>query len=350
MNILILISTLNYGGAEKQVMLDANMLSKEHTIYLCTFYGGPLEGQLSDKVRKTQVKKSSYFTTAIRIARLVKKNDIQIIHAHLFASSVIAALASLICKVKVIWHMHGHRYEDENNGQRTLSLLSKLPQVRKLLFVSTELIGYFADQGYKFPAKKCMLMFNSSQLQASKKTRSDGDNFVIGFIGRLVELKRVEFLLELAAWMKAKGLSDFCIDIVGDGPELKKLKEMSLQLKVDDKVNFRGFQSDTASYYATFDLFILPSREECLSLALIDAGMLGIPSIAFQVGGNDEIIKQGETGYIVNQKEELFEKTYYLYTNKNERISMGKAAGSYCSSVFGEEHHLKALLSVYAGI
>jgi L-malate glycosyltransferase len=350
MNILILISSLNYGGAEKQAVLDANMLCEEHNVCLVTFYGGPLEKQVSPKASLLRLRKSNYITTALNLINIVRKYNIQIIHAHLFASSVIAALSGLFCKVKVIWHFHGHRYEDEQNGNKTLTWLSWLPHIRKLLFVNTELIGYFNQKGYRFPVAKSMLMYNSSQLHVTSKTNEKNSTFSIGYIGRIVELKRVEYLVELAAWLKLKELTNFCIEIVGDGPLLPNLKELSLQLSVDDKINFRGFQTDTAAYYSSFDLFILPSREECLSLALIDAGVCGIPAIAFKVGGNDEIIKQGETGYIILTKEELFDKTLYLYNNPDERIRMGIAASSFCNATFGETPHMNELNVLYKSI
>ena len=350
MNILILVSTLNFGGAEKQALLDANMLSKVHNVYFATFYGGELEAQLSKEVKINKFRKTNYIQTAIQIASFVHKNNIHLIHAHLFASSVISALAGLLSGVKVIWHFHGHRYEEEQKGKRALSLLSRLPNVKKLLFVNTELIEYYHLEGYRFPKNKCMLMHNSSQQYTPLPDQDTKDKLIIGFIGRIVELKRVEYMVELAAWLKKKGLMNFSVDIIGDGPELNNLKELSIQLNIDDKIFFRGFQSDTLLYYSTFDLFILPSREECLSLALIDAGVFGIHAIAFQVGGNDEIINDGETGYIIQTKEALFEKTYYLLSNPEERSRMKKLAQSYCKSKFGETTHLETLLSLYKSI
>ncbi|NVO21370.1 MAG: glycosyltransferase [Bacteroidetes bacterium] len=350
MNILILVSSLNYGGAEKQALLDANMLSTGQNVYLCSFFGGPLEQQIQPGVKLLRVQKSGYFKTALSIARLVKEHNIQIIHAHLFASSVISALASLLTSVSVIWHFHAHRFESPSKGKATLKWLSRLRSVKKLLFVNTELRDYFLGDHYGFPVKKCIIMYNSAQQHPAEVHFHQGKPIRIGFIGRLVELKRVEFLVELAGWLKSRDCNDFEIEIVGDGPEKERLEKISSEAGVSDKVHFMGFRSDTANFYAKFDLFILPSREECLSIALIDAGVWGIPSIAFAVGGNDEIIRNGVTGYIVQTKDELFDKVKYLMDQPAEREQMSKAAKEFCGSVFGEETHLASLTNLYKGI
>ncbi len=350
MNILILISSLNYGGAEKQALLDANMLSQEHTVYLGTFFGGKLEEQLLPEVTLIRIEKSNYLSTAFKLIHLVKQHKIQIIHAHLFASSVISAIASLFADNSVIWHFHAHRYENPTKGKSILKWLSHLRKVKKLLFVNTELMEYYQKENYGFPVNKCAILYNSTQQSPVPGKVKEEEKIKIGFIGRIIELKRVEYLIELAQWLKSKNIDSFEILIVGDGPEKEKLQRRATQAKVSDLIRFEGFQLGTPKYYAQFDIFILPSREECLSIALIDAGVWGIPSIAFSTGGNDEIIKNGITGYIVKTKEELFEKTRLLMNNQALRITMGNDAQTLCRSLFDETKHLESLNSIYTGI
>jgi glycosyltransferase involved in cell wall biosynthesis len=350
MNILILVSTLNFGGAEKQAVLDANMLSLGHTVYLASFKGGPLQEQVLDNVTIRQFEKTNYISTAFRILNFVKKHNIQIIHAHLFASSVISTLASLFTRISVVWHFHAHRYENPTKGKLILRWLSKLRTVKRLLFVNTELMEYYLKEDFGFPSHKCEIMYNSTQQLKTIKLPKSDHMLKIGFIGRLVELKRVEYLVELAKWLKANNFNNFEIIIVGDGPEKGRLEQMSIENRVQENVIFAGFQIDTAKYYSQFDIFILPSREECLSIALIDAGVWAIPSIAFQVGGNDEIIKNEVTGYIVKSKEELFEKVQFLIDNPSICNQMGNEAQNFCISLFGEDTHRGALNSLYAEI
>ncbi|MGK7393553.1 MAG: glycosyltransferase family 4 protein [Candidatus Cyclobacteriaceae bacterium M3_2C_046] len=343
MHILILVSSLNFGGAEKQAVLDANMLSQKHQVTFAVFETGKLAESLNPGVKLVELKKDNYLKTALRLTRLIRHNHIDIIHNHLFAPMVISALSSLKVQVPVIWHFHGHHFEV---NKPTLSILSRLPQVKKLLFVCDPLRQYFMEH-FHFPARKTDIVYNSTQSgKFSMNGTLDMNRFNIGFIGRLVGLKRVEYLLELAGVLKNEQISDFNIHILGDGPERASLEEKASQLNVTREVRFWGFQTDLVRFYNQFDLFILPSQEEALSLSLIDAGSTGLPSIAFDVGGNKEIIQDQQTGYIVDSKQELFTRTLQLYHDQALRQKMGDAALSY-SKVFSEEAHLEKLESIY---
>ncbi|MGD0342431.1 MAG: glycosyltransferase family 4 protein, partial [Bacteroidales bacterium] len=151
----------------------------------------------------------------------------------------------------------------------------------------------------------------------------------------------------LAQYLIRNKFINFRILIVGDGEQRNMLEQEVSNNKIGDYISFVGFQEDVVKYYNRFDLFVNPSREECLSIALIDAGMCGIPSIAFDVGGNNEIILNGQTGYIVNAKEEFFSKVFSLVNEKTLQIEMGKKAKEHCFKHFSEEVHLQQLESLY---
>jgi len=347
MNILFLISTLNFGGAEKQAVADANLLCKKHEVLLISFTGGPLKEQLNEKVTHLCLKKGNYIKTAYRLARLVKKNKIQIIHSSLFASMNIAALSGFFARVNVIWSFHSHEYDIPLKSKLSYRMFSRLPWVKKIIFVSVELKDFFLKR-FHLPEKKAGVLYNSTSFIKSKKTCNKQNNiFNIGYVGRLIVLKRVHYLVELAEYLVKNKMYDFKIHIIGDGPEKQRLVEYAGKLKLKEKIIFHGFQSDTEAYYETFDLFINPSKEECLSLALIDAGIKGIPAIAFNVGGNNEIVLNNKTGYIVNTKDELFTKCIYLYRNDTIRMKFGEQAILHCDKNFSEDAHYSKLLDIY---
>lgn len=342
MNILLLVSSLNFGGAEKQAVLDANMLAGSAKVYLGMFEDGDLRELLSDQVEVVKFEKDGYLSTAGRLARFIKEKKISVVHNHLYAPMIISALASIRVKVPVIWHFHGHHFEVR---RLPLNILSKLPTVKRAVFVCSALARYF-EKEYWFPKKKISVLYNSSQIRKLPELKPKDNVLRIGFIGRVVKLKRIQYLVALATHLKHKGINDFEIMIVGDGPERQKLEDFAKDGKVADKVKFLGFRTDIEQLYNQFDLFVLPSEEEALSLALIDAGMCGIPSLAFDVGGNSEIIKHGETGFIVNSVDELKEKTMLLYQDESLRQKMGEKAAEF-TSIFNEENHRNSLLELY---
>jgi glycosyltransferase involved in cell wall biosynthesis len=225
--------------------------------------------------------------------------------------------------------------------------LARLTSVKKICFVSQELIHYFQKRGFNFSQDKVKLLYNNATIQPSFENKSKSNKIVIGYIGRLVCLKRVEYLIELAQFLICNKFVDFHLQIVGDGDQRNLLEQEVLEKELQAFVSFVGFQKNVEKYYTGFDLFVNPSKEECLSIALIDAGMYGIPSIAFDVGGNNEIIINSQTGYIVNTKEEFFERVFSLLDDKNLREDMSKKATEHCLIHFSTEVHLQKLENLY---
>jgi len=349
MTVLFLISSLNYGGAEKQAVLDANMLSKEHNVFLGCFKSGPLEDLLDKKIKLISVKKNNYLTAVLRLIKVIRANHIKVIHSSLFASMIISALSSIITKVNVFWHFHSHEYDLPFWNGQLYKLLGKLNGVKKILFVNSELKAYLNSQ-FKFPVWKTGVLYNTASVKHSSKIKTSCNECIIGYIGRLVELKRVDLLVGLAEFLILKGYIGFKVNIIGDGAERQNLENIAAKKNLNGYIKFEGFRTDTEEYYNKMDIFVLPSQEECLSMSAIDAGAKGIPIVAFNIGGNSEIINPGKTGFVVNTKEEFFEKIYYLVTNKNIREQMGKEASVYCSDKFGEENHLAKLNALYKEI
>ena len=191
------------------------------------------------------------------------------------------------------------------------------------------------------------MLYNNATITPPLEKKKENSKIIIGYTGRLVSLKRVEYLVELAQYLISNKFSDFQIRIVGDGDQRTMLEKESLKNGLQSYISFVGFQNDVEKYYTGFDLFVNPSREECLSIALIDAAMCGIPSVAFDVGGNNEIILDSQSGYIVKTKEEFFEKVLFLVKNKRLSDEMGKKATEHCRKHFSEDVHLQKLESLY---
>ena len=347
MTIAYVISSFNYGGAEKQTVLDANMMVSENEVFFFYFTDGPQMEILDKAVHIIQLHKWNYLSTSYNLARQIKKHNIQIVHSSLFASMIISALSSLLCNVNIIWHFHSHEYDLPLLHQKSFKWLARLSSIRKICFVNTELIQYYQEKGFFFPQHKIQLLYNNAVVQTSGIRAKKNDKRIIGYIGRLVSLKRVEYLIELAQFLVNKQYTDFQIQIVGDGKQRVQLEHASSKNGMQSYVSFLRFNNDVDKFYAGFDIFVNPSQEECLSIALIDAGICGIPSVAFDVGGNNEIIKNNESGYIVKHKEEFFEKILLLLNRKNLREEMGKKAIEHCQKHFTAEVHFQQLQNLY---
>lgn len=347
MNIAFCISSLKYGGAEKQAVLDANLMSDHHTVFLICFQKGPLEKLLSENVNLICVRKDNYLFTAARLGKILKSRKILYVHSSLFAAMVTTSIASIFLRhITVFWHFHSHEFSLPLLNIWLYRLLGRIPTVRKILFVNSELRSSLSDR-FGFPEKKTDILYNVTSLESSSESRKNDNLCTIGYVGRLVGLKRVHLLIECADLLLKLGINGFQILIVGDGPERRNLEKTVGQLGLEKFVEFAGFQVETGTYYKRMEVFALASEEECLSMAAIDAGAMGIPVVAFSVGGNSEIIDDGRTGFIVNTKEEFYEKIHTLVSDKSMRIRMGRDAMEHCSEKFGKHKHIEKLNALY---
>lgn len=352
-NYLFIISSLHFGGAETQTVADANMLAESGTansIHLLYFSDGPLSNRLNPSIHKVLFSKTNYFTTAYQLAKYTADHKIDIIHAALFAPMITAALASLWSKAKIIWHFHSHEYDMPFKSKMAFKYLARLPQVKSILFVSEELRTYFLRK-LNLPEHKLETLYNHSEITILPTNITPINKVHIGFIGRVIPIKRIELLIQLAQFLlNNKKNEAFLIHIVGDGSALNQLKRQVEEAGLNPFFVFHGFQNKVADYYSRFDIFINPSSEECLSIAMIDAAMYGLPIVAFNVGGNSEIVEHSHTGFIVDDISAFNRNTLELINDLNLRKEQGLKARNKASTYFGIENHKKKLLSIYNNI
>lgn len=348
MRIAVIISSLPFGGAEKQTIIDAGLLSKAHKVFFIVFKNGPLAEQLPAEVELIVLKKTDYFSTARRLTRVLKSKRIDVVHAHLYAPMVISSLSSLWHNIPVICNFHGHAYDSNYYQKLVPALVSRLPAVKKILFPASELKDYYRAEKIRFPERKEQVFFNSGQFLSRQPYKDNGGETVtIGYIGRIVPLKRIHLLVRLAKELKEEGIKQVRIGIVGNGDSLPTIQEQARLEGVDDIIDFHGFQTDTARYYKQFSIFALPSEEECLSLSLIDAQLIGLPCVAFDVGGNRDIVQHGKSGYIVQEPREFLDQLKVLINDPELRNEMGRRAIEQSSEKFSQSGRADRLENLY---
>jgi len=114
--------------------------------------------------------------------------------------------------------------------------------------------------------------------------------------------------------------------VVGNGESEQQLKKAVNELMLQDKVSFLGFRRDVPELMASSDIFILTSRHEGLTRALMEAMAVGLPIIATDVRGNRDLVKSGENGYLVplDDAEQTAIAIERLINSGNLRRSMGE--------------------------
>jgi glycosyltransferase involved in cell wall biosynthesis len=125
------------------------------------------------------------------------------------------------------------------------------------------------------------------------------DEFVVGFVGRLVPIKQVHVLVDAIALVQRE-LAVRLI-ITGDGPERASLDARARAAGVGSITTFAGWRDDLVATYAPLDAFALTSKNEGTPVALIEAMAAGVPVLATAVGGVPDVVTDGETGVLTGQ-------------------------------------------------
>ncbi len=161
------------------------------------------------------------------------------------------------------------------------------------------------------------------------------------FVGRLAEKKGVEYLLRAMPGIR-DAILEAKLTVVGDGPRLSALQDEASSLGIGDAVTFTGAvpNSDLPGYYREADVFVAPSviaesgDTEALGVVLLEAAGCGLPIVASRVGGILDVIKDRETGLLVDEKspEQIGLRVVELLQNRELASRLGSAALSYMNS------------------
>jgi len=223
-------------------------------------------------------------------------------------------------------------------GTRAKEYLIFLGASPEKVFISYNTIDttFFKRQSLKLRNKK-----NELKNELGIKNKS-----VVLFVGRLIKVKNLEYLIN--AYSKLKEKKDVALLIVGDGPLREGLKDFCKTKNIKD-VFFVGFKQkeELPKYYAVSDLFVLPSRQEVWGLVLNEAMASGLPVIATnKVGGSKDLIKEGLNGYIVESGniKQLHDAMKKILSNPKLAKLMGEKSQELIDKKFTIKHAAKGFI------
>ncbi|MBL7071167.1 MAG: glycosyltransferase family 4 protein [Candidatus Omnitrophica bacterium] len=314
MRILHLATHLNMGGIGRYVTNLAKAFKKKgHTVFVASS-GGELERVLSDEGIKhiyVDIRTKSELSPKLLgsykvLRRLIREENIDLIHAHTRVAQVIAALLSSREKVPYVTTCHG--FFKNRLGRRLFGCWGARA-VAISEAVRDQLTGSF-----KIPEERVALIHTGIEMErftrdvlpgekdSIKRGLDLGGEHVIGTIGRLSPVKGQEILIKAARKLTAE-FPDIKVLLVGDGPDENRLRRLSTKLGLDGATVFTGSIEDTARIIQAIDVFVLPSVAEGLGLSLIEAMASGKACIASRVGGAANIIEDGVTGILVRPQD-----------------------------------------------
>jgi glycosyltransferase involved in cell wall biosynthesis len=171
---------------------------------------------------------------------------------------------------------------------------------------------------------------------------------ILGTVGRLAPEKGHMLLLNALAILRQNGVVFHAI-MIGDGVLKEELIQKTQIFHLEDCVSWVGSQTNVPDWLPFFDLFILPSQWEGISLALLEAMAADLPIVATSVGGTPEVVKNGVTGFLVPASEpvSLAAAIRKLIENPALRKEMGQAGKVYCQQNYDIDLIVKKIDSLY---
>lgn len=191
-------------------------------------------------------------------------------------------------------------------------------------------------------------------VEARLRTRELGSaalsDMVLVHVGSLSPEKNHPALIRLLARLRHRGIAAR-LWLLGEGPDRAAVERYAEEAGVRPFVWFAGAREDVPTVLAGADLFVLASRTEGMPAALIEAGLAGLPSVVFDVGGVSEVVASGTSGWIVPSGNEaaLCEAVVGLAESPSMRAAMGRRAREACMQ-FDIRRVAADYAAVYAGL
>lgn len=148
------------------------------------------------------------------------------------------------------------------------------------------------------------------------------------FVGRLVNQKGIDVLFRALATMK--GHTDWTLTIAGEGPLKDELALAAHRLQLAERIVFRGWleRDHLPAIYEQADVFVLPSRDEGMPNAMLEAMAAGLPVVGSKVAGVDEVVIDGETGFLVppEDADALAHALRIIIEDRDRTFELGQAS------------------------
>jgi phenylacetate-CoA ligase len=252
-------------------------------------------------------------STAVRLASFLKRERVEIVHTHNPSPHLYGALAAAIVRregpdgralPRVVHTKHGRNYPSAPRKVLANRLASALSD--KIVAVSED-AHRVALELERVDAHRLVTIRNgvdtelfrpSDKVHARRALGVPREGLHIGCVARLSAEKDHATMLEAFAIVRARR-PDAHLTLVGNGAERQALEAQRDRLGLSGAVTFAGQRDDIAQILPAFDMFALSSRTEGMSLTLLEAAAAGLPIVATRVGGNPEVVADGETGLLV---------------------------------------------------
>lgn len=306
MKILQICSARQLGGGEKHLADLANGLARRgHDVHAALIPASPLLMELSSvptqNIAELPMRNSLNVASALKLARFVRRNEIEIVHAHVARDYPLAALVTRRAGARLVLTRH---------------VLFPLSRIHRLTLRRTSrviAVSQAVAEGLRaqniFEPERIVCVHNGIDVErfarkaAARREPRMSKKLRVGMVGHLAPIKGQEDFIHAAAVVCGER-DDVEFIIAGEdksrnGKHRRRLEMLIDELSLNQRVSLAGWIEDVAELLPTFDLFVSPARSEPFGLSIVEAMAAGVPVVATMSEGAREIIDDDQSGRLV---------------------------------------------------
>ncbi len=371
--VIHIVTRLDFGGAQQNTLYTAGHLdpARFEVILVCG-PGGRLDGRAEDLARGSRPVRLRFIEDLVReispirdlaalcqLTRFLRDVRPDIVHTHSSKAGILGRIAARLAGVPVILHtFHGFAFHElmPPPARALYVFFERIAAAvcARLIFVSRSNMDY--ARAYRLGRPERYVLIRSgvklSALPASlggprgrrSKRAAVGirpEPPLVVSIGNLKAQKNCMDFVRIAESVLARN-GDASFIFIGDGPLRGKFEDAVRRGKLEGKVALLGWRDDAREILAASDIFLLTSLWEGLPRALVEAMKTGLPSVAYNVDGVQDVLRSGRNGYALAPKDwkGAAERIVELIADPALRRRMGIAA----ADSIGEEFDIDAMV------
>jgi len=311
--VLALTVGLGLGGTERLLLLVAPRLrALGFDVRVGALKGdGPLRGDLERAgvpCVRFGARHRGDLGALLRLGRYLRRERIDVLHAHLFYANVVARIVGRMAGVPVV--LASHHDTDVWMGPHHRLLERLTAPLSDRVLACSEAVRRYALERHRLSPGRVLTLRNAIDAGAVPSGPDARDRAramlgagphdrVAGTLGRLHEPKKGLRVFLAAAARVAAADPRARFVLVGDGPARSELERLAASLGIADRVRFLGERADAASLLPGFDVLVQPSLWEGFGLSVLEGMAAGVPVVATCVGGLPEVVRDGLDGVLV---------------------------------------------------
>ncbi len=311
MRILQISSASSFGGGERYVVdLSNSLIDRGHEVFVALRPDSPLSPHLNlskNHIKYFPLRNALDAQSARSLAKLVKDQEIEVVHAHMARDYSLAAYAA---RNRAKFFVTRHVLFPLNRIHRRT-----LARANRVIAVSNA-VGQQLNLQQIVPALMISVIPNGIDIDRFSRARENFkrerflsrvglpvDGLLVGSIGELRTLKRHDDFIRAAEKVSREidGVQFVIagVDTSQNGENKKQLVDLAHELKLDDRVHFLGWLDDADQLLCALDVFVSASETESFGLVLAEAMAVGTAVVSTETEGAQEVVDNGVTGVLV---------------------------------------------------